>query len=159
MNNEIPSYLSEKILNDIKNRLSPNLKTLLAKLFIVHLLTAIITLSICPQLGFQIFKSPINLMNIFMTFGTHFCDFACGTFFTATSIFIALFIFSRDELRVLKNHRTLTVLTLVLGSIGFFVIMNPQLFFELSLLWILGTILGASITLEIGAKLQLLAIK
>ena len=43
----------------------------------------------------------------------------------------------------------------VLASIGFFVIMNPQLFFELSILWIIGAVSGAFITLEVGTKMQL----
>lgn len=155
MNDRIPASLNEKILNDIKTRLNPDLKIIFLKLFIVHLITAIITLTICPQFGFQLFRSQINLMNVFMKLGNHFCDFACGTFFTATSIFVATFIISRDEIRVLKFHRIMTVLSIVLTSIGFFVIMNPQLFFELSILWILGAMSGAFVTLEIGASIQL----
>lgn len=155
MKEKISASVDMKILKDIKTRLNPNLKIIFLKLFIVHLATAIITLAVCPQLGFQTFRSQINLMDIFMKLGNHFCDFACGIFFTATSIFIAIFIISRDELRVLRHHRIMTVLSIVLASIGFFVIMNPQLFFELSLLWIIGAISGAIITLEIGTKLQL----
>ena len=155
MNEEISASTEQKILSDIKDRLNPEIKVIFLKLFIVHLVTAIITLAICPQLGFQTFKSPINLMYMFMKFGTHFCDFACGAFFTATSIFIALFVISRDELRVLRHHRVLTALSIVLASIGFFVIMNPQLFFELSILWIIGAVSGAFITLEVGTKMQL----
>lgn len=155
MNEQIPATLNEKILKDIKGRLNPDLKMIFLKLFAVHLITALITLAICPQFGFQTFKSHINLMELFMKLGNHFCDFACGVFFTATSIFIALFIISRDELRVLRHHRLTTVLLLVLVSIGFFVIMNPQLFFELSLLWISGASFGTLFTLEIGTKWQL----
>lgn len=155
MNEKIPASIDAKILRSIKDRLNPDLKIILLKLSIVHLVSALITLAICPQFGFQTFRSHINLMDIFMKLGNHFCDFACGTFFTATSVFIALFIISRDELRVLRHHRVMTVLSIVLASIGFFVIMNPQLFFELSLLWIIGAISGATITLEVGVKLQL----
>jgi hypothetical protein len=90
-----------------------------------------------------------------MKFGQHFCDFACGTFFTATSFFIALFIISRDELRVLKYNKFLAISSIILTSIGFFAIMSPTVFFELSLLWILGATMGASLALEIGIRLQL----
>ena len=155
MNAKIPSSINEKILKNIKERLNPDLKMIFLKLFMVHIFTAILTLSICPQFGFQIFRSHLNLMDLFMKLGNHFCDFACGTFFTATSIFIALFVISRDELRVLRHHRNITVLSIVLASIGFFVIMNPQLFFELSLLWITGAIFGATTILEIGTEIQL----
>lgn len=155
MNESIPKSLETKILSDIKKRLNPDLKMIFLKLFAIHLLTAIITLSICPQFGFQTFQSPINLMYTFMEWGNHFCDFACGVFFTATSIFMALFLISRDELRVLRHHRFVAVSSIVLVSLGFFLIMNPELFFRLSLLWIIGATLGASLTLEIGTKLQL----
>lgn len=155
MNDQIPASLNEKILKDIKSRLNPDLKMIFLKLFAVHLITALITLAICPQFGFQTFKSHINLMELFMKLGNHFCNFACGVFFTATSVFIALFIISRDELRVLRHHRFTAVLLLVLVSIGFFAIMNSQLFFELSLLWILGASSGTLLTLEIGTKWQL----
>lgn len=155
MNHKTPTAIDEKILKTIKDKLNPDIKTIFLKLFSIHLITAIITLSICPQFGFQTFKSQFNLMEFFMKFGSHFCDFACGIFFTATTIFIAIFIISRDELRVLRHHRTMTVFSIVLASIGFFLIMNPQLFFELSLLWIVGAICGATVTLEIGTKFQL----
>lgn len=155
MNKKIPVSIETRILSDIKNRINPNLKIIFLKLFVVHLFTAIVTLSFCPQLGFQTFPSSINLMHVFMNLGQDFCNLACGTFFTATSIAVALFMISRDELRVLRHHRVTAVLSIVLSSIGFFVIMNPPLFFELSLLWISGAIIGAGLTLEVGTKLQL----
>lgn len=155
MKNSIPATVEAKILADIKKRLNPDLKIIFLKLFAIHLLTAIVTLSICPQLGFQTFDSPINLMYTFMKLGHHFCDFACGIFFTATSIFTAIILISRDELRVLRHHRILAVSSIVLVSLGFFLIMNPELFLKLSFLWIIGATLGASLTLEIGTKLQL----
>lgn len=147
--------IDEKILNNIKERLNPDLKVILLKIFIIHLLTAIVTLSICPQYGIQFFKTSFNLMPIFMKLGNHFCDFVCGTFFTATSFFTALFIISRDELRVLRFHKNLTIGLIILSSIGFFLIMAPPLFFEFSLLWILGAVIGSYLTVELGVKFQL----
>ncbi len=152
---KIPEHINVKILGDIKKHLNPDLKYILAKLFGIHTLTTIITLAICPQFGFQFFKTSLNLMHYFMKFGQHFCDFACGTFFTATSFFIALFVISRDELRVLKYNKFLAVSSVILISIGFFAIMSPQIFFELSLLWIFGATIGATLALEIGIRLQL----
>lgn len=150
----IREHINAKILSDIKKRLNPDLKNILAKLIGVHTLTTIITLAICPQFGFQFFKTSLNLMHYFMKFGQHFCDFACGTFFTVTSCFIATLIISRDELRVLKFNKFLAVFSLVLLSIGFFAIMSPQVFFELTLLWIIGASIGATLGLELGIRLQ-----
>ena len=82
--NKIPNQLNEKILTEVKFRLNPDLKILLLKLFSIHVITALLTLSICPQFGFAVFRSNFNLMDIFMKLGPHFCDIACGAFFTST---------------------------------------------------------------------------
>jgi len=151
--NEIPKHLSEKILNNIHERLHPNKGQLIAKLFFVHLLTAVITLSVCPQFGIKLFKLPINLMHSFMVFGMPLCNFLCGLFFTATSMMVAALVLKRDEIRFLKHQKIMTSLCLILSSIGFFGIMNPNLFLELSLLWLLGALTGIILTLEVSSRI------
>lgn len=153
--NKIPKAIDKKILDDIRKRLNSDFKYLLLKLFTIHTLTTIITLAFCPQFGFQVIKTSLNLMHYFMKFGQHFCDFACGAFFTTTSCLIALFIISRDELRAIRHHKIVLTSAILLLSIGFFSIMNTNLFFELSFLWILGASAGAMIILELGTKLLL----
>lgn len=153
--NQIPEAISKRILNDIKKRLNPDLKYILSKLLAVHTLTTIITLAVCPQFGFQVIKTSLNLMHYFMQFGQHFCDFACGAFFTTISCLIALFIISRDELRAIRHHKVILTSAILLVSIGFFSIMNTQLFFELSFLWIFGASAGAMLVLEVGTKIRL----
>lgn len=150
--NKISNQINEKILNDIKSRLNPDLKTLLLKVFTIHLATAILTLSICPQFGFSIFKSGFNLMDLFMKIGPHFCDFACGVFFTSTSILSAIVILSRDELRVLRSRKLLVSSTIVLSSLGFLLMLNPELFVQFSILWLIGSIGGVIISLEAGSR-------
>ncbi len=148
----IPKQLNNKIIDDIKSRLNPDLKILLLKLFIIHLVTALITLSICPQYGLSVFKSSFNLMNTFMKIGPAFCDFACGIFFTTTSMVSALIILSRDELRVLRHKKIITAFTIILSSLGLFIMLNPQLFVQFSLLWLLGSVGGVVISLEFGTR-------
>lgn len=150
--NQIPDHLNQKILNEIKSRLIPDLKILFLKLFIIHLSTAVITLSICPQFGFAIFRTNINLMDVFMKISPQFCDFACGAFFTMASIMSALVILSRDELRMLKSKQLYSVLTLVLSSVGFLIMLNPQLFVEFTFLWLLGAIGGSWLSLDLGTR-------
>lgn len=149
---KIPNQIQEGILNEIKSRLMPDLKLIFLKLFTIHLGTALLTLSICPQLGFSVFKSEFNLMDIFMKVGPHFCDFACGVFFTSTSILAALVILSRDELRVLRSKKILASLTIILPSLGFLLMLNPQLFVQFSLLWAIGSLSGAIVGLEVGTR-------
>jgi hypothetical protein len=155
--NLIPQSLNEKIKKDIYERLHPNLALLVAKVLFIHFSTAIITLSVCPQFGFKLFQLPINLMNSFMVFGMPFCNFMCGIFFTATSIALSAIILPRDSLQAIKNNRILTVSTLLLSSIGFFGIMNPDLFVNFSLMWLLGAVAGILGTLKLSTRLLLQA--
>lgn len=151
--NTIPSSVNEKIRSTIHEKLHPKMSYLIGKIFAVHLLTAVATLSVCPQFGFKVFKLPVNLMHTFMVFGLPICNFLCGLFFTATSMVVAAVILNRDEIRALKFHRTLASAFLILSSIGFFGIMTPNLFLDFSLLWLLGAVLGVVLTLEMSSKI------
>ncbi len=150
--NSIPPSLNEKILSSVHAKLHPKLGHLLGKVFLVHLITAVMTLSVCPQFGFKTFKLHINLMHSFMVFGLPICNFLCGLLFTATSMIVASFVLKRDEVRALKHQRILAGSVLILSSIGFFGIMNPSAFIDFSLLWLLGAILGIVLTLEISSR-------
>ena len=149
----IPSSLNEKIKSHVHNELHPKLSYLIAKVFAIHVGTAVLTLSLCPQFGFKFFNLPFNLMNSFMIFGMPFCNFLCGLFFTSTSMMMVSFLLKRDELRALKFQKSLTTGFLILSSLGFFSIMNPTLFLEFSFLWLFGAILGVIITLETSSRL------
>jgi hypothetical protein len=149
--NQIPNRVNEKILAEVKSRLNPDLKKILLKVFGIHIFTAIITLSICPQMGFSIVKTKLNLMDLFMKIGPHFCDFACGIFFTMTSMAVICTVLSRDELRVLRFHKILLTLTIVLSSLGFLLMLSPDLFLSFSLLWLIGSISGIVLSVEIGS--------
>ena len=150
--NMIPTHTSEKILNEIHGRLHPKLSHVILKLFSIHLMTAVITLSVCPQFGMKFFKIPVNLMTSFMVFGMPACYFLCGLFFTTTSITMAAIILKRDEIRSLKYNKILATSALILSSVGFFFIMSPNFFLEFSMLWLIGAITGVVMTLEFSAK-------
>jgi hypothetical protein len=151
--NKIPTSLNEKIKKQVYNNLHPKMSTLIAKVFAIHLATAILTLSVCPQFGLKLLKLPVNLMHSFMTLGLPACNFLCGIFFTATSMIMASLILRRDEVRALKFQKILAASTLILSSIGFFSIMNPNLFLEFSFLWLAGAILGVVLTLEVSTRI------
>lgn len=144
--------VDEKILKTVHDRLHPKTGLLIGKVFLTHMITAVLTLSVCPQFGFKMFKLPINLMHTFMVFGLPICNFLCGLFFTATSMAVASLVLNRDEVRALRYRKALAASVLLLGSIGFFGIMNPNLFIEFSLLWLLGAVMGIVGTLEISSR-------
>lgn len=151
--NKIPNALNEKILSEVHQRLHPSMIHVIGKVFLVHIITAVVTLSVCPQFGFKLFKLPINLMHSFMIFGLPICNFLCGLFFTATSVIVAMFVLKRDEVRALKYQKTMATAALILSSIGFFSIMNPNLFLEFSVLWLIGAITGVFLILELSSKI------
>ncbi len=148
----IPSSVNEKILKSVHEKLHPKISHLLGKVFLAHMISSVLTLSVCPQFGFKIFKLPINLMHTFMVFGMPICNFLCGLFFTTTSMLIASIVLNRDEIRALRHREVLAASVLILSSIGFFGIMNPNLFIEFSLLWLLGAVLGVIATVEISSR-------
>lgn len=150
--NQVPNQLNQKILSEIKSRLNPDLKILFLKLFAIHVTTAVATLSVCPQFGVAIFRTNLNLMDVFMKISPQFCDLACGAFFTMVSILSALLILSRDELRALRHQQILTALTLTLSSIGFLIMLNPQMFVQFTFLWVVGCLAGSFLSLGIGTR-------
>lgn len=151
--NKIPAQLNDKILGKVKAELQPNMLQLLLKVFIIHLTTAVFTLSVCPQFGFKTFNLDVNLMHSFMFFGVPFCYLLCGAFFTTSSILTASLILKRDEVRALRYQKTYSTLLLILSSVSFFLIMQPDLFLEFSLMWLIGAVAGAATSLEISGRI------
>jgi hypothetical protein len=141
--------IDQVILNDIRNKLHPKLSTLLLKIFSLHLIAAIISLSLCPQFGFRLFDLNFNLMNSFMIFGMSFCQLMCGAFFSLMSVTFILTGLNRDERRYIKYHQHILASVILLTSIGFFAIMKIDLFLEFSLFWILGGTLSIYLTMAI----------
>lgn len=144
----------QSILETVKAELMPDPKKLIAKVFVIHLFSALLTLTVCPQLGFSLIESKVNLMDLFMKLGPHFCDFACGTFFTSISVIFIRWFLSFDEFRFLRYHPFLLSATLVLTSLGFLLMLNPQLFVQFTMLWLLGAISGVVATMEISFRIQ-----
>jgi hypothetical protein len=153
--NNIPEQISSNILNTIKENLNPPYHQILLKLFSIHLAVGAITLGFCPQMGISTFKTNINLMHYFMYWGTTYCDIFCGIFFTSTSMLTAYLALSFDEKRVVRSKKILSSLSLILSSLGLFIIYNPRLFIELSLLWVAGAFIGAILSIELGQFLSL----
>lgn len=153
--NNISNDVKENIFKHVESKIKPKLSHLLGKIFFIHALTAVVTLTVCPQFGIKFLKLPVNLMHSFMFLGLPICNFICGIFFTASSFIVMSFILSRDEIRFIKHHNIAATMTVILTSIGFFEIMNPNLFLEFSFLWLIGAILGSMLTLEMTSRLAL----
>jgi hypothetical protein len=147
----VNEYLSSKILSTIKDKIRPDVKLVFLKLFLVHLVVALMTLSVCPQFGISLLKTNIDFSHYFLLFGERGCELICGFIFTSTSIAVSFLFLTRDEVRFLKFNKIYLASIFILVSIGLLLMFNSQLFVELSILWLFGTFAGVVGTLEIGA--------
>lgn len=149
-----PKELSDKILAMVYRDLNPNPWSIFAKISLIHFAVGIITLSLCPQFGIRIFGQGLGLIHFFIMLGTYGCIVVCGAFFVGTSLFASSLILSRDELRVLRKHRSFHISALVLLSLGAFIMAGAEILFIFALAWAVGSLLGGSIVLELSWMLR-----
>lgn len=145
-----PQKITEQIFASVRTDLNPNAYWLFAKLLMIHTVTAVATLSVCPQFGFRILGEGMGLMHVFMAFGTYGCFVACGSFFMGTSLLIASLALKAAEIQKIRRNRWLMTGALTLLSLGFFTMAGPELVFSLTMPWLLGSLIGSVLTLEFG---------
>jgi len=145
-----PKGLSDNILKMVDTDLNPSAWSVFAKLSLIHFFSALLTLSICPQFGFRVFGSGTGLMGVFMNLGYYGCMIACGIFFLGTSFLIAVITLQSQEIKVLRKHRWVQIVSLASLSLGAFIMLDAQIVFGFALAWIIGTFIGAFSVLELG---------
>jgi hypothetical protein len=145
-----PKALSEALFAQVKADLHPSAVRVFSKLMGIHVAAAVATLSVCPQFGFRIFGQGMGLMHTFMALGPYGCMVACGAFFTSLSLLIAALLLSPEEVRKIRQNRVLTLGTLVLLSMGFFIMTDADILLSLAIAWFSGALIGSILTLELG---------
>ena len=146
---EVPTYLSNKVLNQIHEELNPSSLAVFIKLSFIHFIVGFVTLLFCPQFGVSV-TSQLGLMPYLMRFGHEVCTFACGSIFVGTSILISTFYLNPEEIKVLRHYGFLQFLALATLSIGFFVAFGAEIVLSLGLIWLAGATLGGVLTLDMG---------
>lgn len=141
--------LRDPLFTEVFRDLNPNPYYVFSKLLAIHSLTALFTLSVCPQFGFRVWGDGMGLMRIFMHFGTYGCLVLCGGFFTSMSLIAAGMLLKGEELRTIRNNRWLTLGALVSLSLGFFFMLDAEILFGLTAAWFLGAVLASQLTLEL----------
>lgn len=149
-----PRKVTEQIFASVQTDLNPNAYWLFAKLLTIHTVTAVATLSVCPQFGFRILGEGMGLMHVFMAFGTYGCFVACGSFFMGTSLLIASLALKSGEIQKIRRNRWAMTGTLTLLSLGFFIMAGPEVIFSLTIPWLIGSLVGSILTLELGWHLR-----
>jgi hypothetical protein len=145
-----PHKLSEPVFAQVHQDLHPSVWRTFSKLSLIHFAVALVTLSICPQFGIRLLGDGMGLMSAFMGLGKLGCPLACGFFFTGTTLLVASFVLRAEEIRALRRNRVTELFALTLLSLGFFVMIRAEIALGFALLWMLGSIMGSLLVLELG---------
>jgi hypothetical protein len=145
-----PNKVSEQLFAHIHQELHPSVWKTFSKLSLIHFVVALITLSICPQFGIRLLGDGMGLMSAFMKLGDLGCPLACGFFFTGTTLLAASLVLRPEEIRALRRNRFTELVALTLLSLGFFVMIRAEIALGFALLWIIGSIVGSLLALEVG---------
>jgi hypothetical protein len=149
-----PLALTSAILTAVRHELSPSAWSVFFKLLSIHALSAVITLSICPQFGFRLLGDGHGLMAHFMRFGSAGCMAACGFFFLGTSLLVASLLLQPAQLRVVRERRWVEIGSLAILSLAFFAAITPGILLSPALFWLAGALAGAMCVMELGWRLR-----
>ena len=149
----VPENLSHKVLDTISAKLNPSALDVFIKVALLHAIASTLTLLFCPQFGLSL-TSGMGLMQIFMRYGHSACMLACGVLFMSFGLLLASLILRPEEVRVLRANNLYFLLSLSGLSLGMFLCLGGQIFQTMTLVWLLGTLLGGGITLDLGWRLR-----
>lgn len=149
----VPPELLENVRSSILNALNPSGWFVFLKTSLIYLTVGLLTLFFCPQFGIS-FTSHLGIMPFLMKFGETVCMLGCGAIFAGTSLLVASILLKPEEIRVLRENQILHLTSLATLSLGSFLCLGAEIFEAISLIWMLGAILGGALSLELGWKIR-----
>ncbi len=149
-----PLAVSDKVRAQVQHALNPGAWSVFAKLAMIHLFSALATLSVCPQFGVRTFGSGMGLAHTFMAFGEHGCMIVCGGLFVGTTLALCGILLRPEEVRVLRRHELLQVSAVAFLSLGAIAMLDSQIVLGFALSWLLGAILAGTASLELAWVLR-----
>lgn len=144
-----------QLFENLRTRLFPNPWKVFGKVAGLHALVGFLSLGICNQFGLNPFQTSVSLSDIFMrAAGHHFCMFACGIFFVATTYLLANLVLTLEELETIRRHEWLQTGILSLVSIAGFHFLGAELVGVFVLLWLVGALVGGWASIEGSYRLR-----
>lgn len=147
------SILKSQLIDTVKRDLCPSHKMVALRLIGVHLVSSLLTLSICPQFGIRIIGQGHGLMAYFMPFGMLGCFLLCGAFYLGVTVLLSQIILSRPDWRQIKSFYTFYMLGLSLSSLLVFKFIHGEFLLMLSVAWLLGAMASAYLGLLLPQKI------
>jgi RNA polymerase sigma-70 factor (ECF subfamily) len=146
-----PLAVSRRILDRVRLELGPPPWLVFAKIAFIHLATAALTLSVCPQFGFRVAGQGMGLMAQFMELGEVGSGAASGFFFLGSSVLVAALVLRVEEVAAFRRHRWAGLLALTVVSLGFFLLRAATAGVAgFAAAWVLGSMAGGWLTLELA---------
>lgn len=151
---QVPQHLSQKIMEEVHQKLNPPLGQVFFRLALIHSFISIFILSICPQFGIQIIPGMTGLTAVFMRVSMPFCMLACGLVFMGAGIGAVIFLFPPEYIKALKRYELFHLVLLTFLSCGVLVALGEVSAFSWIGLWLLGGIAGSFFSFEFGYRLR-----
>jgi hypothetical protein len=148
--------LPGNFFQNLRARLFPNPWSVFAKVAIIHVTVGFLSLGICNQFGLNPFQRASSLADFFMrTGGHHFCMFACGLFFVASTYLLANFFLTLEEFESVRRYEWLQTGVLSVFSVAAFYFGGAELLGSLVSLWLVGAFVGGVLSVEGSYRLRL----
>ena len=141
---------SLEIRSLIHAKLHPSSWFVFLKLFLIHTVTSLVTLSFCSQFGVRLFGEGHGLTHYFMYFGSYGCVALCGAFLMGTSFFVASLILKSEEIKTVYAGLPLYIGVLIILSLSLFMIVSSDILVGYALTWIGGAIVGSFVLFNVG---------
>jgi hypothetical protein len=149
----VPDAMSARVIDQVHQELHPSALRVFGKVLLIQVAVGLFTLLFCPQFGISL-TSNMGIMPYLIKFGDNICMLGCGALFTALSLLVASFVLKPEEVRALKRHEVLQLVSLATLSLGAFVCVGGEVVLALGLVWLLGAVIGGALSLEGGWVLR-----
>ena len=152
---EVPQSLTTIVLSTVHSSLNPSHKIIYSKLFCIQLFMGIISMLFCPQFELSLTNNH-DLFHFFhRTFGAKICMIICGAIFMGSGAIFSSSLLTFHELKKIYNSKYLYFTSLSGVFISLFSIYKTEVFLQMALLWIIGSILSAIFIFKLTYSLRL----
>ena len=152
---KVSPQTEQSIFRVIDGDLNPALARVFFALAVVHAASSFFTLTICPHFGIHLIRGFKGVGHWFMAAGPAVCMMACGGIFMATGILLALATLPRAYWRILIKHGLWVPAGLTFLSAAVLVGVGEVGGFEMVLFWMIGGVISAGLSFQVGARLRL----
>jgi hypothetical protein len=156
---QVPNELKQSVHLKIAEKLNPAKHILFSKLALIQAFIGTLTLLFCPQFKFSLTANDRLYHYFHYTFGHYGCMVACGALFLGSGMIFAGFLLNEDEIRNIKKSRTLFISAISGASLTIFMLIGAEVYLDMALYWIVGTLVGGLLSFETSSILKVKALK